>query len=273
MSDGEDVTDAGERVSPDTADFGLLAHLSIYRFARRFAVGKRVLDAGCGTGYGAHDLAAGGARSVLAVDASAKAIAFCQRRYRHPRLLFAQADLMALDVAGPFDLVFCSNVLEHLADPDPFLETVRRRLAPDGVLVMAVPPIRGLGEWFGNLENPHHVTNLPPELWEMKLDRSFAALAPFAHWVAPHLLGDDGAIRRAAVDSADQFVFTPESFTRLAGSLSTISLVVVATRPRAVPRPRTTAEDGMPIAWIEARIRRDFGRLIAFKRRHTAPAA
>jgi len=270
---GDDVTNAGERVCADRADFGFFAHLSIYRFARRHAVGRDVLDAGCGTGYGAHDLAVAGAGTVLGVDACDRAIAFCRDRYRHPQLAFAVGDLMALAVPGRFDVVVCSNVLEHLPDPDPFLEAVRCLLRPDGVLVMAVPPVRGLGEWFGNLENPYHVTNLPPEVWRAKLDRFFTTVQGYAHDVAPALLDDDHRIRRQAVTGAEQFVFTAESLERLAGPLPTISLVNVAAGPRATPLPRTHAEDTLPIAWIEARIRRDFGRLMAFKRRHGSPAA
>lgn len=272
-SAGDDVTDAGERVCADRADFGFLAHLSIYRFANRHVVGRRVLDAGCGTGYGAHDLALAGAASVLGIDASDRAIAFCRERYPHPRLAFATGDLMALAVPGPFDVVFCSNVLEHLADPDPFLDAVRRTLAPDGLLVMAVPPIRGLGEWFGNLENPYHVTNLPPEVWWAKLDRFFGAVQGFSHGVDPALLDEAGQIRREAVTSAAQFRFTAETLECLAGPLPTISLVNVATGPRPATLPRTHVEDTLPIGWIEARIRRDFGRLMAFKRRHGAAAA
>jgi SAM-dependent methyltransferase len=270
---GDDVTDAGERVCADRADFGFFAHLSIYRFARPHVAGRRVLDAGCGTGYGAHDLALAGAAAVLGVDASDRAIAFCRDRYCHPRLAFETGDLMALAVPGPFDVVFCSNVLEHLPDPDPFLEAVRRLLTRDGLLVMAVPPVRGLGEWFGNLENPYHLTNLPPDVWRAKLDRFFTAVQGYSHGVEPAFIGADQQIRRAAVTSAAQFRFAAETLERLSGPLPTISLINVATGPRSVTLPRTHVEDTLPIAWVEARIRRDFGRLMAFKRRHGAAAA
>ncbi|PYT22511.1 MAG: SAM-dependent methyltransferase, partial [Acidobacteria bacterium] len=44
-------------------------HVARYWFAARFARGRRVLDAGCGSGYGA-DVLAREACEVLAVDIS-----------------------------------------------------------------------------------------------------------------------------------------------------------------------------------------------------------
>ena len=48
----------GERVIPGQVDIDLLnEHLARYTFAARLARGKRVLDAGCGAGYGSAELA------------------------------------------------------------------------------------------------------------------------------------------------------------------------------------------------------------------------
>ena len=44
----------GERLIPGEVDIDLLnEHMARYHFAVRLARGKRVLDAGCGAGYGA----------------------------------------------------------------------------------------------------------------------------------------------------------------------------------------------------------------------------
>ena len=52
----------GERVIPGQVDVDLLnEHLARYAFAARLARGKRVLDAGCGAGYGSAELARIGA--------------------------------------------------------------------------------------------------------------------------------------------------------------------------------------------------------------------
>ena len=50
----------GERLIPGQVDVDLLnEHMARYTFAARLARGKRVLDAGCGAGYGSAELAEG----------------------------------------------------------------------------------------------------------------------------------------------------------------------------------------------------------------------
>ncbi|MDP8993867.1 MAG: methyltransferase domain-containing protein, partial [Pseudomonadota bacterium] len=40
---------------------------------------------------------------------------------------------------GPFDLVTCLEVLEHVADPRAFVAGLARILAPDGLLILSTP--------------------------------------------------------------------------------------------------------------------------------------
>src|ERR1039457_3871319 len=95
----------GERVIPGQVDTDLLnEHLARYAFAARLARGKRVLDAGCGAGYGAADLAQS-ALSVVGADIAAEAVTFARERYRLPYLEFEQASCTALPHRdGAFDL-------------------------------------------------------------------------------------------------------------------------------------------------------------------------
>ncbi|HYR29567.1 MAG TPA: class I SAM-dependent methyltransferase, partial [Thermoanaerobaculia bacterium] len=41
----------------------------------------------------------------------------------------------------PFDLVLCSEILEHVADPYPLLSSIRGRLSPGGLLVLSTPNV------------------------------------------------------------------------------------------------------------------------------------
>src|SRR5215472_2422998 len=96
----------GERVIPGQVDPDLMnEHLARYAFAARLARGKRVLDAGCGTGYGSGELAKTAA-SVLGVDQSNDAAVFARENYRLPNLHFTQGSVVALPFSdASFDLV------------------------------------------------------------------------------------------------------------------------------------------------------------------------
>ena len=130
----------GERLVPGEVDVDLLnEHLARYAFAARLARGKRVLDAGCGAGYGSAELA-GEADSVVGVDVADQAIAFATAHYQLPNLRFERASCTALPhAAGSFDLVAAFEVIEHLEDWPALLAEARRVLSPNGQLVVSTP--------------------------------------------------------------------------------------------------------------------------------------
>src|SRR5581483_686030 len=81
----------GERLIPGQVDVDLLnEHMARYAFAVRLSRGKRVLDAGCGAGYGSAELALS-AQSVTGVDVAAEAVEFARQNYPAPNLKFEQA--------------------------------------------------------------------------------------------------------------------------------------------------------------------------------------
>jgi SAM-dependent methyltransferase len=130
----------GERVIPGQVDADLLnEHLARYAFAARLSRRKRVLDAGCGAGYGSAELARHAA-AVLGVDRSAEAIAFARAEYPASNLRFEQGDCAALPVDdASIDLLVAFEVIEHLQDWRGFLREVRRTLAPSGQLIVSTP--------------------------------------------------------------------------------------------------------------------------------------
>src|SRR5579863_6186649 len=120
----------GERVIPDEVDVDLLnEHMARYTFAARLARGKRVLDAGCGAGYGSVELAHL-AQSVAGVDRAPEAINYARGHYSLPNLFFTQASCTAMPFpGGAFDLVVAFEVIEHLEDWREFLLESRRVLS------------------------------------------------------------------------------------------------------------------------------------------------
>jgi 2-polyprenyl-3-methyl-5-hydroxy-6-metoxy-1,4-benzoquinol methylase len=100
--------------------------------------GLRVLDLGCGAGEFTFALARAGAK-VIGVDVAEAAL-------RRARARDASLDLRLTPVDGPlpladnsFELVWASEVIEHVADTAPWLSEIRRVLVPGGVLLLTTP--------------------------------------------------------------------------------------------------------------------------------------
>jgi SAM-dependent methyltransferase len=100
--------------------------------------GETVLDLGCGAGEFTAIAAAAGAR-VVGVEVAEAALA--RARAAHPEL-----DLRLAEIGGPlpfadseFELVWISEVIEHVADTGHFLDEVRRVLTPGGRLLVTTP--------------------------------------------------------------------------------------------------------------------------------------
>jgi SAM-dependent methyltransferase len=114
-----------------------------FEVRRRFLLGAvtagdRALDLGCGTGGFTALLALAGADTVGADVAEA---ALERARRAHPELRFVR-----VAIEGPlpfddhaFDLVWASEVIEHVADTARWLSEVRRVLTPGGRLLLTTP--------------------------------------------------------------------------------------------------------------------------------------
>ena len=128
------ITDDGERVSELQQDHSYFAHLSIYWFALRYCTGKTVLDAGSGTGYGSAYLAEHGAREVHGIDVSEKAVDYSEATFRLPNLSYRRMDLQ--EISGfpnhHFDVIFSSNVFEHVPDVTLLMFRARELVRSDG---------------------------------------------------------------------------------------------------------------------------------------------
>jgi SAM-dependent methyltransferase len=165
----------GERVIPGKVDADLLnEHVARYAFAARLAKGRRVLDAGCGSGYGAAKLAQD-AREVLGIDVSQDAVDDARQQYQAATLRFECADCLNIPAAdGSFDLVVAFEIIEHVSDWRRFLEQARRVLAPDGRFVVSTPNRLYYAEARAGLgPNPFHVHEFEYHEFRSELEAVF----------------------------------------------------------------------------------------------------
>ncbi|MBI4710471.1 MAG: class I SAM-dependent methyltransferase [Nitrospirae bacterium] len=99
-----------------------------------------VLDAGCGHGLVARDVALK-AREVICIDLNEKHIEGAKRNCRDipaGKIKFIHGDATAYDFKHSFDKIILSNVLEHIEDRIGFLIKIKK-LAP--VFLLRVPMI------------------------------------------------------------------------------------------------------------------------------------
>ncbi len=144
----------GERLNEESDLFEVdrMRHHAAYAFARARAAGRQVLDFGCGSGYGAAELAEV-ARSVVGVDRFIPAPSDRRRS-----VSYVQADLERAPLSSShFDLVVSFQVIEHLVDPDRYLGAIAGSLKPEGQALISTPNLLQ-----SDCENPFHVHEYAP---------------------------------------------------------------------------------------------------------------
>jgi 2-polyprenyl-3-methyl-5-hydroxy-6-metoxy-1,4-benzoquinol methylase len=118
---------------------------------RHLRPGIRALDLGCGAGEFTAVIAGAGA-SAIGAEVAEAAILIAERK--HPegdfRLVPFDGELPFDD--GSFELIWASEVIEHVADTERWLREVRRILTPRGALLLSTPAHGRLRLLLGGIE-------------------------------------------------------------------------------------------------------------------------
>jgi SAM-dependent methyltransferase len=113
--------------------------------------GERALDLGCGNGLFTAELLRAGSQAIGVEVAEA---ALARARAQHASIDFRLAPIdgrLPLE-DSEVDLVWCSEVIEHVADTARWLSEVRRVLAPGGRLLLTTPSHGRLRVALGGVE-------------------------------------------------------------------------------------------------------------------------
>lgn len=221
----------GESVWPGVPNDLFVAHASIYHFAARYVQGATVLDAGCGTGYGAGILAHSGATRVHGVDIDPLSVAYARRHFASAAVSFARGDCQALTVEdGRYDFVFASNVLEHLDRPGLLLDSAYRTLRPGGRALVALPPITSEATAALHRGIHYHRSNLTIDAWHALLSGLPWALSVHAHTFEGPGPYPDFASPFPSVLSPSAFAFREATLASL-HEAPPITAIFLATKP------------------------------------------
>jgi SAM-dependent methyltransferase len=228
----------GERVVPGkTPRLLVLEHLLRYHFAAKFVEpSSRVVDVGCGTGYGAAMLAGRAAR-VTGIDNAGQAVQYARQNYLLPNLHFSCADCRTLPFRdSSFDRAVMFEVIEHVWEQDSCLNEIRRVLAPDGILILSTPnpagPTKGVEEpnLFHKKELQQH------ELLELLRPHFGHIQLLYQHELSASSIEAAGSSHSRSAEVADNFSlgFPPKYF-----------LAVCSHRPVRIPGDTTLALGGI----------------------------
>lgn len=135
-----DIVNTGERILLEKESALMIArHFYAYKLARKYCSGKRVLDAGCGEGYGSNYLAEF-ASSVLGLDYNQDVINYARQKYKRNNLEFRVQRIEELGSLGEkFDCICSFQVIEHIKDAGAFLNNIKRLLSPGGIFICSTP--------------------------------------------------------------------------------------------------------------------------------------
>jgi len=179
-----DLKFTGERLVPDISPPQLEAeHRARYEMARDYIAGGRVLDLGCGTGYGSGILLEK-AMEVVGIDLSDEAIEYANEKYKSQGLEFLAGDVTNLQFENDsFDAVVCFEVVEHIENAGTLLDEVSRVIKDEGLFIVSTPNGAVI---VSSRPNPYHFreynvgeftklleSRFPPERWKIELFGQF----------------------------------------------------------------------------------------------------
>lgn len=155
---------------PEDADSNTFwEHVYRYRFACSYVRGKRVLDIACGEGYGAAALLKSGASNLTGVDISAEACEHAAQRYG---ITTKTGDAKKIPLGDKsVDIVVSFETIEHVDQPDRFLDECVRVLAPGGKLIISTPNVDSRDNHTE--PNPFHLKELNLKEFKSLLEERF----------------------------------------------------------------------------------------------------
>lgn len=130
-----------ERIVPGFAHMATeVEHFSRYLWMAKYVEGKKVMDIASGSGYGSYILLNDGkAESVLGCDIDETMIRYAGIKYKTNNLDFLKIDAHEIDINDKFDVVVSFETIEHLNNPENFLEGVNNILEENGLFVVSTP--------------------------------------------------------------------------------------------------------------------------------------
>jgi len=119
-----------------------------------------ILDVGCAQAI-LSLLLAERENKVVAVDLRHASLNYGQSRYQHGDLRFIKHNVLELQLDEKFDLIYASQLVEHLVYPQKMTQPLSAMLKPNGKLVIATP-----NHSYAISKHPNFKESADPKGWE-----------------------------------------------------------------------------------------------------------
>jgi SAM-dependent methyltransferase len=155
------------------------------------------IDVGCNAGGYSKMLSDFGFEKVEGFDVGQEYVARAQAAFGSPTVSFAVG--RAEDLAGSYDFVLCTEVIEHTDEPLRVVENLKRALKPGGVAIVSMP---------NGLSLPYFTKLVLYKLLRRPISEDMAAHLSFPSYRALKLFEGDG-VRVLRSDGTNLFFNTP----------------------------------------------------------------
>lgn len=144
---------------PEMPNIEASIHFARYAIAMSLVKDKKVLDIACGEGYGSYLLKRAGAKEMVGVDVSADAINRARKSFEASGIEFVLADVATIEQrysAECFDVVISCETIEHIENPDTYLQSLKKLAKKDALFIITCPN----DYWYypeDHQSNPYHL--------------------------------------------------------------------------------------------------------------------
>ncbi|MCK4526043.1 methyltransferase domain-containing protein [candidate division WOR-3 bacterium] len=111
--------------------------ISVIETCQKKDIQLKILDAGCGDGVHLNILSKLKGLEIYGVDYNPVRVERAKMEY--PQAKIFKGDLTNLYIKDKFDIVLCSQVLEHIEEDDKVLDNLYNSIRNRGILILGVP--------------------------------------------------------------------------------------------------------------------------------------